>query len=261
MTDLVHGLRRLKWHGMRALGREFVPEPVVQLPTERHGTYYGGWELWCDPLGPDSVLWSFGIGRDLSFDLSLIDRTGAHLHAFDPTPEAVEYVSRQIRPARLHFHPWGVAARDGLASFRPLFRDPDRVRYSHDYSLREASGDPRAVTLPVRRLRTLARDLAVERVSVLKMDVEGAEFEVLDDLLQEGPAVDQLLVEFHHFWDGTIDRTQTMIDRLSGGGFRLYCVSETGRECSFVHDDALEAARRVPKAALVRPGGDDATLP
>lgn len=261
MSDLVHGLRRLKWHGRRVLGREYRPEPRLQLPTERHGTQYGGWDLWCEPLGPDSVVWSFGIGRDLSFDLSLIDRFGVRLHAFDPTPEAVEFATRRALPSRLTFHPWGVAPRDGLARFRPLFRDAARVRYSHDYSLSEAPPDPRDVTLPVRRLSTLAAELGVDRVSVLKMDVEGAEFEVLDDLLTEGPAVDQLLVEFHHFWDGSIDRTQAMLGKLADAGFRLYHVSETGRECALLHEDALEASRRVPRAATVRQAlGDDATL-
>jgi hypothetical protein len=52
-----------------------------------------------------------------------------------------------------------------------------------------------------------------------------------------------------------------MLDRLADAGFRLYHVSETGRECSLLHEDALEASRRVPRAALVRQAlGDDATL-
>jgi hypothetical protein len=73
--------------------------------------------------------------------------------------------------------------------------------------------------------------------------------------------VDQLLVEFHHFWDGSIDRTQAMLGRLADAGFRLYHVSETGRECALLHEDALEASRRVPRAATVRQAlGDDATL-
>jgi hypothetical protein len=48
----------------------------------------------------------------------------------------------------------------------------------------------------------------------------------------------QLLVEFHHrFADIGLARTAGMIARLRGCGYRIFAVSETGREVSFVRTD------------------------
>ena len=42
------------------------------------------------------------------------------------------------------------------------------------------------------------RRLRHSRIDVLKMDIEGAEYGVIDDLVRERIPVQQLLVEFHH---------------------------------------------------------------
>jgi len=34
-----------------------------------------------------AVVYSLGIGEDISFDLALIEKYGARVHAFDPTPK------------------------------------------------------------------------------------------------------------------------------------------------------------------------------
>ena len=44
----------------------------------------------------------------------------------------------------------------------------------------------------------MMRDLGHDHLDVLKMDIEGAEYAVLDDMLQSDILPDQLLVEFHH---------------------------------------------------------------
>ena len=50
----------------------------------------------------------------------------------------------------------------------------------------------------MRRVATLMRDLGHERLDVLKMDIEGAEYEVVADVLASGIDIGQLLIEFHH---------------------------------------------------------------
>lgn len=64
----------------------------LQCPTARYGTGGGRWMACPADIQPNSVIYSFGTGRDLSFDLALIDRHGARVHAFDPTPASVQWV-------------------------------------------------------------------------------------------------------------------------------------------------------------------------
>ena len=67
------------------------------------------------------------------------------------------------------------------------------------------------------------------------MDIEGAEYEVLDGLLDSPVKPQQLLVEFHHrFVPDGLQRTYDVIDRLRAAGYRIIAISEIGREVSFL---------------------------
>ena len=67
------------------------------------------------------------------------------------------------------------------------------------------------------------------------MDIEGAEYEVLDGLLSSPVLPKQLLVEFHHrFVEDGLQRTYDLIERLRGAGYRIFAISEIGREISFL---------------------------
>jgi hypothetical protein len=85
----------------------------------------------------------------------------------------------------------------------------------------------------VRRLSTLMRELGHDAVDVLKLDIEGGEYEVLDDLLRERLPVRQLLVEFHHNFPAIpFARTEAALRALKGAGYELFHVSERGLEVS-----------------------------
>ena len=57
----------------------------VEVDKLHLGTTYGGYAVVPAALGPESIVYSFGVGQDASFDLALIERFGATVHAFDPT--------------------------------------------------------------------------------------------------------------------------------------------------------------------------------
>merc|ERR1711924_42817 len=60
---------------------------------------------------------------------------------------------------------------------------------------------PRTTRMPVRSLRSLMAELRHSHIDILKLDVEGAEWGVLEGWYGEGRElpVSQLVVEFHRF--------------------------------------------------------------
>src|SRR5438128_8046789 len=54
------------------------------------GLAYGRWTVPAT-LDEQSVAYLAGIGRDITFDLSLIARFGCTVHAFDPVPESIDF--------------------------------------------------------------------------------------------------------------------------------------------------------------------------
>lgn len=170
------------------------------------------------------------MGQDISFDLELIRRFGVVVHAFDPTPRAREWLRHQELPPQFIFHDYGVAEFDGLAAFIPP-QDPSHVSYA---MIERRGGRSSSIAAPVRRLQTIMKDLGHEEIHVLKMDIEGAEYAVLRDVVSYELRVDQLLVEFHHRWPEIgLERTRTAIRELNKAGYRIFNVAPSGEEYSF----------------------------
>lgn len=224
VSDFVDARRRRR----RGMPRQGVQ---LEMPSVFLGSAYGGYAVCLDRVSEQSVVYSFGVGEDVSFDIAIMERFGVTVHAFDPTPRSIAWVEKQHLPERFVMHPWGLAAYDGVARFSPP-ENPDHI--SHTVLERSRASGP-AIEVPVYKLSTIAARLGHQRIDVLKMDVEGAEYEALDDIVRAEIPVGQILVEFHHQLEGVpLSRTEACIDKLNAAGYRAFWASETGREYAFV---------------------------
>jgi FkbM family methyltransferase len=217
------------------LQQRLSSEVHVQLsvPAERLGTAYGGWWLAPQGLSAASIIYSFGVGDDVSFDLALIQRWGATVHAFDPTPRSVQWVRAQTLPAQFQFHDYGLADFDGMAQFIPP-ANPRHVSYT---LLAQTGQRSEAARGPVYRLATIMQRLGHAYIDLLKLDIEGAEYAVVEDLARSPSPlpIRQLLVEFHHRFEGLGWRkTEHALQQLRRLGFKLFRVSRRGDEFSFL---------------------------
>lgn len=208
----------------------------TKAPRVMPGTAYGGCTITSEGMGPNSVAYSVGTGEDMSFDLALIEKYGCEVHGFDPTPKSIAWVKRQTTPSKFRFHEWGLAGHDGTVDFF-LPANPDHV--SASVVQRAGTGDQR-VTVQVRRLSTVMKELGHSRVDLLKLDIEGAEYGVIDDIekfhQERGKLpIHQILVEFHHrfFPDGR-DRTQRAIRQLNACGYKVFDISADDVQYGFV---------------------------
>jgi FkbM family methyltransferase len=243
-NPVVQSLRGLKRLARVAAGRDVWQRRQLRTETLTLGSGDASWTICHSTISPNSTVYSLGVGEDISFDLELIRRFGVTVHAFDPTPRTVEWIKAQPIPSGFVFHPFGVGALDGMCRFLPP-RNPRHV--SHKLVSRDAPGA--AVELPVHRLRTILRMLGHERIDLLKMDIEGAEYEVIRDLLDSGISVGQLLVEFHHRWrEVGIEMTRKTIGALNDAGYQIFNVSARGDEYSFLnpsHSSPMSDSRPV----------------
>ena len=223
--------RRLKGIWRAALGQELWQREKFKCRKIPLGHDGARWCVCPDGLGPSSIVYSIGVGEEISFDLEVIRRFGACVYAFDPTPRSINWLAKQSLPANFSFHPYGIADFDGHARFLPPV-DPAHV--SHTLVARQSPWP--AIEVPVRRLSSIMRDLGHDRIDLLKMDIEGAEYAVLKDLLASRIPVQQLLVEFHHRWPEIgVERTRQAIRDLNSAGYRIFDVSPSGEEYGFLH--------------------------
>ncbi len=214
-----------------ALSPFIAERPFVRANTIRCGGYYGGWTVKRDGLNRRSVVYSAGIGRDISFDRSLIGRYRLELHAFDPTPTCLAWLKRRGVPAGFHFHELGIGATDGTVR---LAAPTPPLDYSFHTLPAEDGSDWRRIECRIMRIGSIMRMLGHSTVDLLKLDIEGAEFEVVDDILASRLDIRQLLVEFHHRFTGDgYGRLRRAVSSLKDAGYTLFAVSPRGVEYSF----------------------------
>ena len=202
------------------------------------GNRYADWTFCPEQMHEDSIVYSFGVGVDISFDLQLIENFHVHVYAFDPSPGSIQWLETQNVPQEFHFYPFGLAFEDGNISFtKPA--DPGirslRVTDSRLQSVKKEA----TLTLPVHRLPTILGKLGHDRIDILKMDIESAEYEVINDIISSPVLISQVLIEFHHRFENVgIQQTKKAIARLNAAGYMIFNVSSSGDEISFIKTEA-----------------------
>lgn len=215
---------------VRRLLRPPLHKPDIHARFLFLGTEYGGWPL-LETTPRGAVVYSFGIGEDISFDLGAIERFGCVVHGFDPTPKSLAWLKEQALPEQFAFYPVGIAAEDGEAEFFA-----PAVEGFVSFSASPAVQGARSIRAKVMRLETIIKKFNLPPPDILKMDIEGFEYDVIADILAGPVRPHQLLIEFHHgMYDGIgEDKTNNIVDALRYAGYNLFYVSYVGREYGFV---------------------------
>jgi FkbM family methyltransferase len=222
---------RFTKHALRVFrGRDVWQSAQIKCDRLTLGNQAASWCICPRYLSTSSVVYSIGVGEDISFDLALIQQFGLQVHAFDPTPKCIEWLQGQTLPPGFVFHAHGVAGFDGSCAFMPP-ENPSHV--SHTIMPRSSSRP--AIEVSMHRLGTIKRMLGHACIDLLKMDIEGAEYDVIADMLTQRIPVKQLLVEFHHRWPQVgVDKTKRAICKLNAAGYRVFDVAPSGEEYSFL---------------------------
>jgi len=217
------------------LGRDFYQGRQVRRSRLSYGNRFASWTFCPDVINENAVVYSFGVGEDVSFDLALIKKFKLQVHAFDPSPGSIEWVKKQPLPEEFHFYPYGLAAYDGNIQFaEPLEPGVHSLRMIHADG--NSIGGTNIHELPVHRLSTVMQKLGHSRIDILKMDIEGAEYTVVEDILEADFEIPQILIEFHHrFSNMGIEKTRQSIRKLNSAGYKIFNVSASGEEISFIH--------------------------
>ncbi|MCO6500406.1 MAG: FkbM family methyltransferase [Vicingus serpentipes] len=198
-----------------------------------YGNEYGGFYVHPDLLNDKSFVYSFGIGEDVSFDLAIIQNHNSQVFAFDPTPKSITWVTHQDLPANFHFYDFGIDVKDGERAFN-LPSNENHVSGSV-FSPSHVS-ENRKIEVKMKSLRSIMKDLKHQHIDVLKMDIEGSEYDVLLDIINSNIKVGQILAEFHdRFFSEGNNKSKKVIKALEKKGYYIFGVSASKQEISFLN--------------------------
>lgn len=209
-------------------------KPTVYVNKKWYGNSYGGFYVCQDFIGSNSIIYSFGIGEDISFDMELIKNHNSSVFAFDPTPKSINWVNQHEQlPANFSFFEYGLADRSGTVNF---FLPKNSEHVSGSYVMQDHVDESKMIPVSMKSFSDIAEKLGHKHVNVLKIDIEGAEYNVLDSILNASVETDQILIEFHDrlFFNGK-SKTIDAINKLKEHGYEIFGVSDSFQEISFIN--------------------------
>ena len=179
------------------------------------GSAYGGWKIPEGSVVEGDVCYCIGSGGDISFDLELIRRYGAIVRAVDPVEaHGAEALHAAGGEPRFTFWCAALTTRDG----------PIRMQTHHEPNSRSLSAAglydaDEWVEVEGRTLESLMRDCGDDHIDLLKVDVEGIEYDLVPTLDLAALGVSVFAIQLHH--TGTVGDAMRLIQRVERQGFRL----------------------------------------
>jgi len=219
----------------------------VDLPFEKIGSDYGFVAVPTGYLQADSVVYSVGAGEDIQSDIEMARRFGCVVHILDPTPKAVRHfqtlqanvqaglptrtetgeayrATPQIME-KLVYHAYALWDKEEILQFfEPI--DPSHV--SHSITNIQSSGS--FIKVQARTLDSLMREWQHATIDYLKLDIEGAEYRVVNYLMQQDIPVNILYLEYHYHKNTppliNIRMIKTSLEGLFAQGYRVFYQAE-----------------------------------
>lgn len=237
-------LKLFRSEGQRAkkLTDFLVTSPVR---CKKIGTTYGGW---CIPEGfldKDSICYCLGAGEDVSFDLGLINLYNCRVVSVDPTPRAISHHNDIINSVKLgvsfpivsgrnsevyykvnkeylkrwSFIPCGVWSSEMLMKFFTP-KNPESV----SHSIVNLQNTDQYFEASCNTIKGIMESCGDYRIDLLKMDIEGAEHEVIRSMLSDGLFPDLLLIEFDQPCDFSL--IEGTLKKLHDYDYELHAVDK-----------------------------------
>ena len=226
--------------------RDVAQYKLVSLGGSDTNTY-GSWTVPSKLLSSEAICYCVGAGEDITFDCDLIRHFGCRVFVFDPTPRAINHVNNLIRRIRLgmplngdfdvyqnrvdfdvdrlNFFPDGIYSHSGTKRFYV-----PKIKEHVSHSILNLQQTEAYFEAWCYRLKDVLQILGHTRVDLLKLDVEGAEYDVIESILADKLEIKVLCVEFDEGNNpidiNFISRILACIDSLRNYGYVPVCMED-----------------------------------
>jgi FkbM family methyltransferase len=209
------------------------------------GTNYGGWAIPEDiDLDNESIVYSGGVGEDISFDLLLSDKYDCNIVLIDPTVRAVTHYNEIVNYYKSNkqwvfsgdiqkdYQKWisdlninfskisyeNIGLWDKLDTLK-FYKQTNPLYVSQSVMENMFGDDYYEVT--VDSIKNIMEKRGDNKIDLLKLDIEGAEIKVLNNMLDNEIYPRYLCIEFDLFRckKDINNETAVILDRLKKIGY------------------------------------------
>ena len=213
---------------------------------ETLGTNYGGWSIPKLPkIDSNSIVYSGGVGEDMSFDLKLEDKYRCKIVLIDPTVRAIKHYSevKQFYDTKINNFTGNIQP-DYLYNIidlnpnfnnyiyinKGLYREKTRLRFYRQtntnyvsQSLVKSMFGNDYDEVEVDSIKNIMKEYNHNKIDLLKLDIEGSEIDVLNQMLDDEIYPTYLCIEFDLLLKNKDPEqlTQKLVYRLQQNNYKI----------------------------------------
>lgn len=201
------------------------------------GSNYGGWSFLNNSNLEKNFIISAGLGEDASFDIELINRYNCKVIVVDPTPRAIEHYKKIIENSGKgkseHYKKGG---KQNISSYNlsninddnyiliskalynldnqetKFYSPPNKDHVSYSLSNWQSNYRKNTDFIKIKTItvKNILNKFNIKNLEMIKLDIEGAELDVIKNMFDNNIFPKQILVEF----DELNIISKTSIDRF-----------------------------------------------
>ncbi|OUJ72843.1 hypothetical protein BXP70_16150 [Hymenobacter crusticola] len=233
------------------------------------GSTFQGYYVPSNYLEASSICYCVGAGVDISLDVELATMFNSQVFIFDPMPYALDHFNTLIEKTE-RGEQFNASGGDGKyvytvkrSQFDTIqflatgiwnekktvkFYSPSKENYP-GHSITNLQNTEDYIEAPVDKLVNIMRSLNHQHIDLLKIEIEGSEYVVIEDLLRDQLDIRVILVEFDEFHHragkvlATMNRINHSTNKLLKAGYKLvHSLSFYKR--TFVRADVFETLQQ-----------------
>jgi FkbM family methyltransferase len=212
------------------------------------GTVYGGWDIPNDIiLNENSIIYSVGVGEDISFDLKLVDKYNCKIRLIDPTKRAINHfdeIKTFYKNGDSNFS--GDIQSDYLSCIKYLKPNIDNFTYINQglynktaklkfYKQTNEKYVSQSIEtnmfgkdydlINVTTISDIMQKYNDTKIDILKLDIEGSEIKVLNNMIDNEIFPNILCIEFDLYINkkDPTNETKKIIVRLLNHNYKIIC--------------------------------------
>lgn len=200
-------------------------------PFGKHNVYYFDERF----IKRSPIVYSCGIGDDYTFDIEMAEFTGVPTYAFDPTPQSVSKYIVLWNPNKPIFYNVGISDTDGDQVYS-VFKESDS--YMAVSSSIESAIGTKKISFKTKSIPRIMQELNHSHIDVLRMDIEGSEHQVLDDLFNKRIYPTQIGLELHDI--SSSKNRESAIKMIKSHSYSMVYESADKKEYTFIRSFLVE---------------------